>query len=135
MLSEQTKNSSHFVEWIRNNINCSVGDVLPKGLKMALALAVSSTVIEEMPKRVAEYFTAMFRCKLFRRGYFRQHKCSICDVPTIGLKIAVTFVGNSASIQEMFKRVADCASGTTCFQRSGYTAVSGCVGKGAMDYD
>jgi len=58
---------------------------------MALALAGNSTVIQEMPKRVAEYFTAMFRRKLFRRVYFRQHKCNICDVPTIGLKIAVTF--------------------------------------------
>jgi len=51
------------------------------------------------------------------------------------LKIAVTLAGNSASIQKMFKRVADCASGATCLQRSGCTTVSGCAGKGAVDYD
>jgi len=53
MLNVQNKNSIHFVEWIRNNIKCSVGDVPPKGLKMALALAVNSTAIQEMLKRVA----------------------------------------------------------------------------------
>ena len=51
------------------------------------------------------------------------------------MNIAVTFAGNSASIQKMFKRVADCASGATCVQRSGCTTVSGCAGKGALDYD
>ena len=35
------------------------------------------------------------------------------------LKIAVTLAGNSASIQKMFKRVADCASGAIGLQRSG----------------
>jgi len=58
---------------------------------MALALAGNSTVIQEMPKRVAEYFTAMFRRKLFRRVYFKQHKCNFCDIPPKGLRIAVTF--------------------------------------------
>ena len=71
MLNVQNKNSSHFVEWIRNNINCSVGDVLPKGLKMALALAVNSTAIQEMFKCGAEYFTAMVRSKFFSSSEFR----------------------------------------------------------------
>jgi len=84
---------------------------------------------------VAEYSTAMFGRKLFRRVNSKQHSCNVCDVPPKGLKIAVTFAGISTTIQEMFKRVADCASGMTCFQRSGYTAVSGCAGKGAVDYD
>ena len=35
----------------------------------------NSTVIQEMPKRVAECFTAMFRRKLFRRVNFKQHDC------------------------------------------------------------
>ena len=51
------------------------------------------------------------------------------------LKIAVTLAGNSASIQKTFKRVADCASGAIGLQRSGCTTVSGCVGKGAVDYN
>merc|ERR1711956_4316 len=60
MLNVQNKNSSYFVEWIPNNIKASVCDIPPKGLKMAVAFAGNSTAIQEMFKRVAEYFTAMF---------------------------------------------------------------------------
>ena len=42
-----------------------VGDVVPKDLKMALALAVSSTAIQEVFKRLAVYSTAMSQRKLF----------------------------------------------------------------------
>jgi tubulin beta len=34
-------------------------------------------------------------------------KSSVCDIPPKGLKMAVTFIGNSTSIQEMFKRVSE----------------------------
>jgi tubulin beta len=34
-------------------------------------------------------------------------KSSVCDVPPDGLKMAVTFLGNSTSIMEMFKRVIE----------------------------
>jgi tubulin beta len=34
-------------------------------------------------------------------------KSSICDIPPKGLKMAVTFLGNSTAIQEMFKRVGE----------------------------
>jgi len=34
-------------------------------------------------------------------------KSSVCDIPPEGLKMSATFIGNSTSIQEMFKRVAD----------------------------
>jgi len=59
MLNVQNKNSSYFVEWIPNNIKASVCDIPPKGLKMAVAFAGNSTAIQEMFKRVAEYFTAI----------------------------------------------------------------------------
>ncbi|OLP80309.1 Tubulin beta chain [Symbiodinium microadriaticum] len=52
MLNVQNKNSSYFV-----------------GLKMAVAFAGNSTAIQEMFKRVAEYFTAMFRRKAFLHWY------------------------------------------------------------------
>jgi len=65
----QNKNSSYFVEWIPNNIKASVCDIPPKGLKMAVAFAGNSTAIQEMFKRVAEYFTAMFRRKAFLHWY------------------------------------------------------------------
>merc|ERR1711918_194313 len=34
-------------------------------------------------------------------------KTGICDIPPKGLKMAVTFLGNSTAIQEMFKRGAE----------------------------
>jgi tubulin beta len=34
-------------------------------------------------------------------------KSAVCDIPPKGLKMAVTFVGNSTAIQEMFKRVSE----------------------------
>jgi len=34
-------------------------------------------------------------------------KTSICDIPPRGLKMSATFIGNSTSIQEMFKRVSE----------------------------
>jgi len=50
-------------EWIPNNIKCSGCDVPPRSLKMDVALAGNSTAIQGMFKRMAEYFTAMSRCK------------------------------------------------------------------------
>ena len=47
MLNVQNKNSSYFVEWIPNNIKCSVCDIPPKGLKMAVAFAGNSTAIQD----------------------------------------------------------------------------------------
>merc|ERR1711976_1089229 len=69
MLNVQNKNSSYFVEWIPNNIKASVCDIPPKGLRMAVAFLGNSTAIQEMFKRVAEYFTAMFRRKAFLHWY------------------------------------------------------------------
>ena len=65
----QNKNSSYFVEQIPNNIKASVCDILPTGLNMTVAFAGHSTAIQEMFKRVAEYFTAMFCCKAFLHWY------------------------------------------------------------------
>jgi len=48
---------------------CRVCDIPPKGLKMAVAFAGNSTAIQEMFKRVAEYFAAMFRRKAFLHWY------------------------------------------------------------------
>ena len=45
-------------------------------------------------------------------------KSSICDIPPRGLKMAVTFVGNSTAIQEMFKRVGE--QFTAMFRRKAF---------------
>ena len=34
-------------------------------------------------------------------------KSAVCDIPPKGLKMSVTFIGNSTAIQEMFKRVSE----------------------------
>jgi tubulin beta len=41
-------------------------------------------------------------------------KASVSDIPTKGLKMAVNFIGNSTSIQEMFKRVSEQFIGMLC---------------------
>ena len=69
MLKVQSKYSSYFVEWIPNNIEASVGDTPPEGLKTAVAFAGNSTALHEMFERVAEYFPAMFRRKAFLHRY------------------------------------------------------------------
>merc|ERR1712188_352012 len=69
ILNVQNKNSSYFVEWIPNNIKSSICDIPPKGLKMSVCFVGNTTAIQEMFKRVAEYFTGMFRRKAFLHWY------------------------------------------------------------------
>merc|ERR1712216_67889 len=69
MLNVQNKNSSYFIEWIPNNMKCGVCDIPPKGLKMAVCFVGNTTAIQEMFKRVADFFTAMFRRKAFLPWY------------------------------------------------------------------
>jgi len=45
-------------------------------------------------------------------------KSSVCDIPPIGLKMSSTFVGNSTSIQEMFRRVSE--QFTAMFRRKAF---------------
>ena len=54
-------NLSYLVDWIPNSIKAFVYDSPPNGRKMAVAFAGNSTAIQEMFKRVADYFTATFR--------------------------------------------------------------------------
>lgn len=45
-------------------------------------------------------------------------KTSLCDIPPNGLKMSVTFVGNSTAVQGLFKRVAD--QFTAMFRRKAF---------------
>ena len=45
-------------------------------------------------------------------------KSAVCDIPPKGLKMAVTMLGNSTAIQEVFKRVGECF--TAMFRRKAY---------------
>ena len=69
MLNVQNKNSSYFVEWIPNNVKSAICDIPPKGLKMATTFIGNTTAVQEIVKRVAEQFTAMFRRKAFLHWY------------------------------------------------------------------
>ena len=54
------------------------------------------------------------------------------DVVPKDLKMALALAVSSTAIQEMVKRVTYKASGMSCFQRSGYTAMPSCIGQGWM---
>ncbi|XP_028307384.1 tubulin beta chain-like [Gouania willdenowi] len=69
MLNVQNKNSSYFVEWIRNNIRTAVCDIPPRGLKMSATFIGKSTAVQELFKRISEEFTAMYRRKAFLHWY------------------------------------------------------------------
>ena len=45
-------------------------------------------------------------------------KTAVCDIPPRGLKISVTFVGNSTAMQELFKRVSE--QFTAMFRRKAF---------------
>ncbi len=69
MLAIQTKNSPYFVEWIPNNVKVAVCDIPPKGLPMCGTFVGNSTAIQELFKRIASQFTAMFRRRAFLHWY------------------------------------------------------------------
>nr|XP_016460004.1 PREDICTED: tubulin beta-1 chain-like [Nicotiana tabacum] len=72
MINVQNKNSSYFVEWIPNNVNSTVCDIPPTGLKMASTFIGNSTSIQEMFRSFNEQITAMFRRKAFLHWYTRE---------------------------------------------------------------
>ena len=45
-------------------------------------------------------------------------KTALCDIPPRGLKMACTFIGNSTSVQQLFKRVSD--QFTAMFRRKAF---------------
>ena len=69
MVNIQNKNSSYFVEWIPSNVKTAVCDIPPRGCKVAGTFIGNSTAIQELFKRIAEQFTAMFRRKAFLHWY------------------------------------------------------------------
>ena len=69
MLSVQNKSSFNFVEWIPSNIMSSICEIPPRGLKMAATVIGNSTAIQEIFKRIAEKFAAMFRRRSFMHQY------------------------------------------------------------------
>ena len=69
MLNILNKNSSYFVDWIPNNVKTAVCDIAPRGMKMSATFIGNNTAIQELFKRIAEQFNAMFRRKAFLHSY------------------------------------------------------------------
>ena len=69
MLNVLNRSSLYFTEWIPDSLKSSVCDIPPKGLTMAATFISNSTAIQEMLKRIAEQFDAMFRRKAFLHHY------------------------------------------------------------------
>ncbi|KAF8071599.1 beta-tubulin 2 tubb2 [Lyophyllum atratum] len=65
----QTKNSAHFVEWIPDNVSVSLVSVPPVGQKQSATALTNSTAIQEVFKRTADTFGAMFKRKAFLHWY------------------------------------------------------------------
>merc|ERR1712226_1442736 len=69
ILALQSRHKDSFVEWIPNNIQCSVTDIPPAGSKMGSTFVGNSTSIQAMFKRVATQFAVMYRRKAFIHWY------------------------------------------------------------------
>lgn len=69
MLAVQSKYSAYFVEWIPHNFKVAVCDIPPRGLKMSATVIGNNTAIQEIFRRIAEQFSAMYRRKAFLHWY------------------------------------------------------------------
>ena len=71
MLKVQNKNSAYFVEWIPNNIKSSVCNVPAKNPSTPISATFigNTTAIQDVFRRIAEQFSAMFRRKAFLHWY------------------------------------------------------------------
>jgi tubulin beta len=73
--------------------------------------------------RHGRYLTvaAMFRGRMSMKEVDEQMlnvQTAVCDIPPKGLKMSVTFIGNSTAIQELFKRISD--QFTAMFRRKAF---------------
>jgi tubulin beta len=72
MKTVQDKNSAYFVEWIPNNVLSAHCNIAPKGFTMAVTFMGNSTAIQDLFRRVAEQFSAMFKRKAFLHWYTQE---------------------------------------------------------------
>lgn len=69
MSSIHDANSTHFVQWIPDNIKTSVCNISPQGSNITASYLFNSTAIQEVFKRFSEQFAVMFRRKAFIHWY------------------------------------------------------------------
>lgn len=71
---------------------------------------LTATAIFRGRMSTKEVYEQMFNVSNKNSSYFTEWipnpiKSAVCDIPPKGLKMAVTFLGNSTAIEEIFKRV------------------------------
>ncbi|CAF4682820.1 unnamed protein product [Rotaria sp. Silwood1] len=69
MFDIQNKNSSHFVEWIPNNVKTAVCNIPPRGLQMSGTVIANTTAIHMLFRRISQLFSALLRRKAFLHWY------------------------------------------------------------------
>ncbi|KAL5106309.1 Tubulin beta-4B chain protein [Taenia crassiceps] len=84
---------------------------------------VSDTVVEPYNATLSEVDEQMLNVQNKNSSYFVEWipnnvKTAVCDIPPRGLKMSVTFIGNSTAIQELFKRVSE--QFTAMFRRKAF---------------
>merc|ERR1712159_687020 len=67
---------------------------------------------------MSRYSTSRTRTLLTSLNVSPTTSSPLCDIPPKGLKMAVTFLGNSTAVQEMFKRVGE--QFTSMFRRKAF---------------
>uniref|UniRef100_A0A3Q2T5F2 Tubulin beta chain n=1 Tax=Fundulus heteroclitus TaxID=8078 RepID=A0A3Q2T5F2_FUNHE len=91
------------------------------GTGSGMGTLLISKIREEYPDRIMNTFSVVPSPK--NSSYFVEWipnnvKTAVCDIPPRGLKMAVTFIGNSTAIQELFKRISE--QFTAMFRRKAF---------------
>lgn len=65
----QQRNSMYFADWIPNNLKTAVCDIPNRGIPMSVTFMGNTTSIQEVFRRVADQYNAMFQRKAFLHWY------------------------------------------------------------------
>ena len=119
---------NHLVSAVMSGVTCSLrfpGQLNADLRKLAVNFGRYLTAAAMFRGRMStkEVDEQMLNVKSKNNSYFVEWipnniKSAVCDIPPKGLKMAVTFIGNSTAIQEMFKRVAE--QFTVMFRRKAF---------------
>ncbi|PWZ53896.1 Tubulin beta-2 chain [Zea mays] len=91
------------------------------GTGSGMGTLLISKIREEYPDRMMLTFSVFPSPKVSDtvvEPYNATLSSTVCDIPPTGLKMASTFIGNSTSIQEMFRRVSE--QFTAMFRRKAF---------------
>jgi tubulin beta len=72
MLNIQTRNTSYFAKWIPSNIQSSICDIAPRGLKMGATFIGNTTAFRELFTRVDNQFYQLYARRSFVHWYVNE---------------------------------------------------------------